>query len=207
MSRIALYVRDFQAGGVPRTMLNLALGLLQNGCAVDFVVNSDDGDYSDQVPRGVRTIVLSQDLQARRLARRWRALRAAAPAYIQGATSLPFSWAARHPPIPRLDVVAALAGYLGTQQPATVIAAQTPCNLAAIWARRLAAVPTRLVLTEPVTFSKSTGKRKWHAVRRTVHSAYLLADDIVAVSAGAADDLARTARLPRHALPPSTTRW
>jgi glycosyltransferase involved in cell wall biosynthesis len=198
MSRIALYIRDFSAGGVQRSTLNLALGLLQHGCAVDLVVNREDGEYRQQLPAGARTIVLGHDRQSRNINSRARALWAAMPAYGCAATALPASWAARRPPLPRLADVAALARYLATVQPATLIAAHTPCNLAAVWARRLAAAPTRLVLTEHVPLSQLTTKSKWRAVRRAVQHGYPRADAIVAVSDGVADDLARNAKLLRR---------
>jgi glycosyltransferase involved in cell wall biosynthesis len=198
MSRIALYIRDFSAGGVQRVILDLARGLLEHGYAVDLVVNRDDGEYRQQVPAGARTIVLRRHRQSRTIHNLARALWATMPAYGSAATALPANWAASRPPLPRLVDVAALAGYLTSAQPATLVAAHTPCNLAAVWARRLAVAPTRLMLTEHVPLSQLTAKRKWRGVRRAVQHGYPPADAIVAVSDGVADDLALAAKLPRQ---------
>jgi glycosyltransferase involved in cell wall biosynthesis len=80
----------------------------------------------------------------------------------------------------------------------------TNANLVALWARRLARVPTRVAVSERNTLSQ---KMKEHAKNRrwsrrfllpVVHRTYPWADAIIAVSTGVADDLSLTAGIPRE---------
>ena len=90
--------------------------------------------------------------------------------------------------------------YLRAERPDALFAAMPTPNLLAVWARRLAGVPTRVLVSERNTLSAMLGgSRRWrdrHLPRLLGH-AYRLADGIVAVSDGVADDLARQSGLPR----------
>ncbi len=90
--------------------------------------------------------------------------------------------------------------YLRAERPDALFAAMPTPNLLAVWARRLAGVPTRVLVSERNTLSAMLGgSRRWrdrHLPRLLGH-AYRLADGIVAVSDGVADDLARQTGLPR----------
>ena len=93
-----------------------------------------------------------------------------------------------------------LAAYLRRERPRGMLSAMTHANVIALWAKRLAGVPTRLVVSERNTLSEAL--RAAPAVRRTimrylVKRFYPWADDIVAVSHGVADDLAEITGLPR----------
>jgi glycosyltransferase involved in cell wall biosynthesis len=97
----------------------------------------------------------------------------------------------------------ALRRYLRRSQPEAMLTAISHANLAAIWARRLARVPTRLVVSEHDTLSLVTQQAK---TRRDRTAPYLIgkfypsADGIIAVSSGVADDLAATTGLPRQSI-------
>jgi glycosyltransferase involved in cell wall biosynthesis len=91
-----------------------------------------------------------------------------------------------------------LVGYLRRERPAAMLASLNYVNIVALWAKRLARVPTRLIVNEQNTLSLDAP----HSVRRRHRMLpalaarfYPWADGIVAVSQGSADDLARTARL------------
>ncbi|HET8700836.1 MAG TPA: glycosyltransferase, partial [Nitrococcus sp.] len=74
-------------------------------------------------------------------------------------------------------------------------------NLLALWARRLAGVATRVVISERTALSSETAARRkwrWRYLPALIHRVYPWADAIVAVSEGVAEDLARTAELPRE---------
>jgi glycosyltransferase involved in cell wall biosynthesis len=98
----------------------------------------------------------------------------------------------------------ALVQYLQQHHPAAVIAAKTFPNLAALCARRLARVPTRIIITERTNLSQEVRMHTkhwqwhWYALPRIIRQIYPWADAIVAVSDGVADDLSRTTELPRE---------
>lgn len=94
-----------------------------------------------------------------------------------------------------------LVRYLRQERPDGLLSAMTHANLTALWARRLAGISTRLVVSEHNTLSRAS--RSAPVVRQRLmpllaRCFYPWADEIVAVSQGVADDLADVARLPRH---------
>jgi len=96
-----------------------------------------------------------------------------------------------------------LVRYLRQVRPAAMLACMWPLTVSALWARRLASVPTRLVVAEHTTWSRSTLLSRWSVgwqVRTTMHHFFPGADAIVTVSQGAADDLAHFASLDRNAI-------
>jgi glycosyltransferase involved in cell wall biosynthesis len=93
-----------------------------------------------------------------------------------------------------------LARYLRRERPSAIISAMTHANVVAIWARALAGVPTRVVVSQRTTLSKASSSaigRRDRLLPQIVRRVYPRADAIVAVSAGVADDLARIASLAR----------
>ncbi|QJC55779.1 N-acetylgalactosamine-N,N'-diacetylbacillosaminyl-diphospho-undecaprenol 4-alpha-N-acetylgalactosaminyltransferase [Polaromonas vacuolata] len=91
-----------------------------------------------------------------------------------------------------------LVHYLRQARPAVVLACMWPLTIAAVVARALSRVPTRLVVAEHTTWSRSELLKRptveWQ-IRKSMHWVFPAADGIVAVSQGAADDLARFANL------------
>jgi len=93
-----------------------------------------------------------------------------------------------------------LTGYLRREQPRVLVSSMSHANLVALWAARLARRSTPVVVTEHNTLSESTRQEGaltqglWPHLLRTF---YPWATSVVAVSRGAADDLARTSGLPR----------
>lgn len=93
-----------------------------------------------------------------------------------------------------------LTGYLRRERPRVLVSSMSHANLVALWAGKLARQATPVVVTVHNTMSQSTpqqGAMGGWLWPRLLHSFYPWADQVVAVSRGAADDLARTARLPR----------
>jgi glycosyltransferase involved in cell wall biosynthesis len=92
-----------------------------------------------------------------------------------------------------------LTRYLRREQPRILVSSMSHANLIALWAARLARCSTRVMVTVHNTMSESTpdglGGRLSLPLLRTF---YPWADSVVAVSRGAADDLARTTGLPRE---------
>jgi glycosyltransferase involved in cell wall biosynthesis len=94
-----------------------------------------------------------------------------------------------------------LVRYLRGARPAGMLSALTRANLAAVWARRLAGVPTRVVISEQNTWSPRMQESPGRYTRMLLWMAgrfYPWADQITAVSEGSADDLHHVARIPRE---------
>src|SRR3954454_4714466 len=93
-----------------------------------------------------------------------------------------------------------LMSYLRRERPRVLISSISHANVIAIWAARLARVKTPVIVTVHNTMSQSSpaqgriAGRLWPSLLRI---SYPWAACIIAVSRGAADDLARSSSLPR----------
>lgn len=99
-----------------------------------------------------------------------------------------------------LRSIGPLARHLRRTRPRVVISSMSHANLVALWAARLAGRGTPVIATVHNTMSRSTPQQGGVAGRlwpRLLGTFYPWAAEIVAVSRGAADDLAATAGLPR----------
>lgn len=167
---IAIFLPALYSGGAERVLVNLAGELHRRGHSVDLVLAHATGPYLDRVPAGVRVV----DLGCRRVA----------------TALLPF------------------ARYLRQVQPIAVHAAIDHTNVIALLARALVRLTcgtdTRVVVSVhtslSVFLSLSNGLVRARAamVGAIARFAYRLADEVIAVSAGVADDVARTLHLPRE---------
>ncbi len=192
-ARIALFLPDLTGGGVERNTLLLAAALRERRYGVDLVLCRLEGAMLDQVPEGVRVIGLRPGPGWRG---RFHAL-ASDPGGIP-AMLRPVLLPVRGPA--PLRYLADLVRYLRRERPAALLAALPHENLAAIEARRLAGVSTRIVVSEhhPTTRATLRG-RKWKRrfLAPLVRRQYAMADAIVAVSNGVADELVRRYAIPR----------
>jgi glycosyltransferase involved in cell wall biosynthesis len=95
-----------------------------------------------------------------------------------------------------------LITYLKKEKPITLICALNHVNLVAIWAKLYSGVPSQIIVTVRNTLSQGKQdffrQQKISLMRRLIHYFYPKADEIIAVSKGVADDLAKTAKLPRE---------
>jgi glycosyltransferase involved in cell wall biosynthesis len=94
----------------------------------------------------------------------------------------------------------ALVRYLRREKP-TVLLSVLYANIIAIWARRLAGIPQRVILAEHNTLSRVViGERdfRWQIYPRLARWFYPWADGIIAVSKGVADDLAQLTKIPHE---------
>ncbi|MGH6920717.1 MAG: glycosyltransferase [Geminicoccaceae bacterium] len=191
--RIALLLPNLAAGGAEACMLRTADALLRRSFRVDVVLCERTGPLLADVPAGARVIDLPPTPMP--IARAYAL--AADPAGLR-AMLAPVLLAWR--PAKHLPHLPGLVRYLRTERPDALFAAMPIPNLLAVWARRLAGVPTRVLVSERNTLSAMLGgSRRWrdrHLPRLLGH-AYRLADGIVAVSDGVADDLARQSGLRR----------
>jgi len=92
-----------------------------------------------------------------------------------------------------------LIGYVRRERPRVVVSSMGHANLVALWAARLAPGDTPVVATVHNTMSQSTPQQGWAASvwPRLLRTFYPWASAVVAVSRGAADDLAASTGLPR----------
>ena len=186
VTQIAFLLLDLKGGGIQKVMLLVAGALAKRGYSVTLVAYNIKGPLRDQLPNGVKLI----ELKARPTWLVQMYALAADPAGFKellGPVILPWK------PSKTLNYLPDLARYLQRERPATLLAAMPYLNIEAILAWHLAAVPTRIVVSEHTHVSRWVSisldwRRRYLSplLRRT----YLEADAIVAVSNGVADDLA-----------------
>ncbi len=93
-----------------------------------------------------------------------------------------------------------LTQYMRRERPDTLFSAMNHANIVALWARRLAGVATRVIVSEHNTLSTwacGTSSIRNRTMPWLIRFFYPWADGIVAVSRDVAGDLAETTKLPR----------
>jgi glycosyltransferase involved in cell wall biosynthesis len=99
-----------------------------------------------------------------------------------------------------LSSTPALVRYLRQERPKALLSILY-ANIVALWARRIAGIPQRVILGEHNTLSsvaKGENDPRWHLYPVVAKWFYPWADGIIAVSGGVADDLAQTIKIPRE---------
>jgi len=194
-AHLAFLLSDLTGGGVQRMVTILAKALATRGARVDVVVCEPQGELSRDLPAEIDVVPLRRCDPLRARLAVWRADRTAARLLARPMLS------------PRrgsksLSYLPSLAEYLRTARPDTLFAATPYLNIEAVLARRLAAVPTRIVLSERNHFSSGKPRKDWRRrhLGQAMRHAYLEADAIVAVSDGVASDLASAIGIPRAAI-------
>jgi len=94
-----------------------------------------------------------------------------------------------------------LVRYLKRERPAALLSALDHANIVAIWARKIAGIPCRLVVSTHATLSKvieNASNARSRVMPLFIRWFYPWADAVVAVSQGVADDLVKTTWLPRE---------
>ena len=171
---LALFVSSLPRGAIQQVFINLANNFSNFGHRVDLVAARFEGKRPADLAANVRCIDLAAFSTrvpwVRNRRRRW--LPASAPE---------------------------LAGFLKRERPDGLLCGGNYANLAGIWARRLAGVPTRLTLSEhnPISDAVSNPSRVKLFLPSLVRRFYPSADGIVAVSGSVADDLGEFSRIPR----------
>lgn len=103
-----------------------------------------------------------------------------------------------------LTSLPALTRYLRRERPDALLSTMYHANIVALWARRLAGFPERVVVNEQVTVSGITRHRPRWRPRLTlwlVKRFYPWADHVVGNSTGVAEDLCQLLELPREDVP------
>jgi glycosyltransferase involved in cell wall biosynthesis len=95
-----------------------------------------------------------------------------------------------------------LRNYIRRAQPDVILSAMNYANVVALWAKRFSRVKTLLVVSEHSTFSAAMqappNLRTRLALPTLMRLSYPLADEIVAVSRGVADDLVKHCGIPKE---------
>ncbi len=92
-----------------------------------------------------------------------------------------------------------LVRYLRRERPQALLSTLNHANIVALWAKRLAGVPTRVVVREAnviTVSSANTQNSRGRIMPFLIRCFYPWADAVIAVSKGVADDLIKSARLP-----------
>lgn len=100
-----------------------------------------------------------------------------------------------------LTSIPALVRYLRREQPNALISALNYANVVAVWARRLAGIPIRVLVNEQNTISRSarnSTRRRQRMVQHLVKRFYPWADYVIGNSEGVAVDLSQVTGLPRE---------
>lgn len=192
---IALFMHGLTGGGVQRATLNLSRALTERGHKVDIVVGTIDEERRHRVPQGVRLLKLRRSFRWRFWPLVWRADPEGRRLALRPVL-LPLV------PQKALYYLADLTRYLREERPDAMVAADTYCNIAAIWARRQAGTPTRIIVSERNALGaqllRPERRRawRWRYAPPLIRHVYPQADAIVSVSDGVRDDLAAVAGLP-----------
>lgn len=192
--QIAVFMPSLTGGGAERMLLRLAEEFVGRGLRVDLLLSRVKGDHDRQVPDTLPPLRLRRCSVLRGRTAAMAAAGADWPCLLRPVlTPLSASWALRYLP--------ALADYLRTHRPETLLAANSWCNLVALWARRLAGTDTRIVVSERIHLTDRVRHLRRHARWRHLPGLlgrfYPEAAGIVAVSEGVADDIAAATGLPR----------
>lgn len=192
-AHIALFMSLLTGGGVQRSMLKLAAALNARGHRVDLVVcRVNTPEPQRLVPAGVRLIALRRAPSAWGRLAAWKADPGGIKQLLRPVL-LPLKSSNK------LRYLPDLARYLRRERPQALLSAMTQPNLVALWARRLAGVPTRVVVSERNMLSSYVDHLgrdwRWRYLPPLIGRTYAFADGVVAVSQAVADDLAVTAEL------------
>ena len=198
---VAFFLPTFPAGGQEQTTLLLMKGLVERGHRVDLLLERKTGAYLSRVPDAIRV----HELRRRS---RWSGYRR----FITGWPSEGFrhlygslGLGQRSIPLHRLI---ALVDYMESQRPDVVISAHDRAPLLAVWAAGIARQRVATVIIERSIFSRnfaaSRADARTHKIMQhrltLMRRLYPMADMRVAVSNGAAADLADILGLPRSAV-------
>ena len=193
---VAIFLRNLAGGGIERMRLNLAAEFVSRGLRVELLLCAKTGDRVGEIPTDLPVVELGRsNLLRARLA----ALRADPAAF---AVLAPPVLLARKP-LRSLVYLPALARYLRSRRPWSLLSATPYENLEAVRAPRLARVPTRVVISEHSMLTHNLLASKEWARRHLVPvigRQYRFAQGIVAVSNGVGDQLAAITGLPRHSV-------
>jgi glycosyltransferase involved in cell wall biosynthesis len=189
---IALFLSSFGGGGAERVYLDLARKFTERGHRVDMVFASLRGQLVSDIPVTVHTVELG-------IAPLIKALHALFRLPVETWKVLLLPIIMKRPK--KLRSLFGLERYLLEERPDVIMATTNIPILLALWAAWLARVETRLVIRQAnslTTWVNNTTKSFQSKLPVMVHHWYSLADKIISVSGGVAEDLYRAAAVPRE---------
>lgn len=199
VAHVALFLSLLTGGGVQRSMLNLAAALAAYGHRVDLVVCHAPLEPGKTVPAGVRLVTL------RPASSMWGRL-LAFKADPEGVGELLKPVLLPLKASTKVRYLPDLVHYLRRERPEALLSAMTQSNLVALWARHLAGVPSRIVVTEHSMLSSYVDhhrrKWRWRYLPALVRRTYAFADAVVTVSQAVAEDLVATTGISRQRITP-----
>jgi len=175
MTKVGIFIPSLERGGVERNIIYLSRGLIERGFDVDVLVASAADVFFKQLPDSARIVKLNSRLMPPRLG---------------GLFSDRLRLA--------ISIMPSFLSYLRRGQPAAIISFQS--SVLAVWAKILSRSNARLIVRESNTPSVATaGNNHWFSrlVPFLKRCSYPRAEAIVAVSEGAANDLAQTIGISR----------
>ncbi len=191
---LAIFIPSLAGGGVARVMLHLAKAFATSGHQVDLLLCQSKGAFLDTVPHTINVVALKPSSS---LVSRLRVL--SSNPCLALALLLPIL--VPNKPPKTIRYLSDLTTYLIREQPDALLSAKTHANLVAVWAKKIAAVRTRVVISERSTMStviKNSRKWRWRFSSNLIRKTYPQADLVVAVSRGVADDVSSCTGLSRE---------
>lgn len=197
---VVMLLDNLHWGGIQKVFFELGQEFSKSGIRVDFAICEPGGSLAGCLPADARIFQLNCSSQwLLHLGTRLSALRAD-----------PHAWRimlrpvllAKKPP-GHMVYLSSFVRYLRREKPTAILVAGRPLNIMSVWARILAQVPSRLVISEHMAPSQDLkGSRKWgrRYLPDLMGHVYPMADSIVAVSNGVAEDLSNTAKIPRSTI-------
>jgi glycosyltransferase involved in cell wall biosynthesis len=180
---IAVFLSALQGGGAERTCLDLARTFSKLRHRVDLVMCRREGELLSQVPAEVRTVEVGAS-PLHKLIHSLVRLRGETTRTLLGLLVRGLRKKVRSLP--------SLEGYLQEERPEVLLASTPIPNLLALWAVRLAAVDTRLIIKQDssiTTFGRKSNDPFRQKLPFFMNRWYPQANGIIAVSNGIAREL------------------
>ncbi|MEM7026313.1 MAG: glycosyltransferase, partial [Pseudomonadota bacterium] len=138
---VAFMMGNLHTGGVQRMTTLIAEGLAAQGANVDLVACDAKGGLKEHLPPSLRLIELEPSNPVGARVAVLRSDPHGFTAYLRPLLTIKYA-------SPTLAYLPAMADYLRTSRPDSVFSATTYLNIETVLAKRLAAVPSRLVISD-----------------------------------------------------------
>lgn len=194
--KIAIYLKKFGGGGIPRKVLIRAKEFLDRGYRVDLVVHRGGRPSSEQIPNNAQVVEIQPGSRIKALyltlstvlgeGKKW-----ALPVVLSFKGFKEFAY------------IPGLINYFISNPPDVLISNNTFRNLCSIWARKLSQVSFRLIVEQPSNISTKIANKKikypyLYRLPDLIGFTYPQADRIVTVSEGVANDLVKATGIARE---------
>lgn len=206
---VALFLPTLKGGGAERMMIQLGAALVRRGHRVDLVIGRAKGPYLQQIPSSLRLVLLQSPKQSIRKqipqdVPRLEITQQMMSGIISTLLRLNSQWQHLLPLLLSrygrriLKMIPLLAEYIHTQRPTVLLSALLRANVVAVAANQLSSSPTKIFVSERNHLSSVVARSDNFFVKRgeMARHFYSMADGVIAVSQGVADDLAELTGLP-----------